>query len=231
MSSDDFSRALALVRHDVQRRLASQRSHFDPNQPRVPAGNSDGGQWTSRGWGSARRDLTGGGAYSTSFSLGPVLSDAVPDPVRVWSQYAQAGDDAGAQDPAIERTRQILHNVLAQVNALISARRDPITARLYGVLVHAEFARVVKALNLPGIGTVGVEQSFDSEGLARYGLDGSIRTDIILRNEQQHIIAIYDVKTGNATMSSPREAKIRAFTRVGRDVPVIILRAKRGTDP
>ena len=73
---------------------------------------------------------------------------------------------------------------------MISARRDPITARLYGVLVHAEFARVVKALNLPGIGTVGVEQSFDSEGLARYGLDGSIRTDVVLRNESGEIIAI-----------------------------------------
>jgi hypothetical protein len=26
---------------------ARHPSHFDPNQPRVPAGNSDGGQWTA----------------------------------------------------------------------------------------------------------------------------------------------------------------------------------------
>jgi len=31
---------------------------FDPNQPRVPAGNSDGGQWTSDG-GSASLDALG----------------------------------------------------------------------------------------------------------------------------------------------------------------------------
>jgi hypothetical protein len=89
----------------------------------------------------------------------------------------------------------------------------------------------VRAQNLPGIGTNGVEQSFDAEGLARYGLDGSIRTDVVLRNEKQQIIAIYDVKTGNATMRPVREAEIRAFTRVGRDVPVIILRAVRGAGP
>ncbi len=118
--------------------------------------------------------------------------------------------------------------ILIQVNGAVSARRDPLSARLYGVIVHAEFARAVRARNLPGIGTVGVEQSFDPDGLARYGLDGSIRTDVVLRNEQRQIIAIYDVKTGNATMEPAREAKIRAYTRVGREVPVIILHAVRG---
>lgn len=39
------------------------KAGYDPNQPRVPAGNSDGGQWTN-----------GGGSDS-----GPVLSDANPD--------------------------------------------------------------------------------------------------------------------------------------------------------
>ena len=58
--------------------------------------------------------------------------------------------------------------------------------------------------------------------------DGSIRTDVVLRNEQGHIIAIYDVKTGNATMAPAKEAKIRAYTCVGREVPLIILHAVRG---
>ncbi len=34
------------------------KANFDPNQPRVPAGNSDGGQWTDAGGGGG----SGGGA-------------------------------------------------------------------------------------------------------------------------------------------------------------------------
>ena len=35
--------------------IAGHRSHFNPDQPRVPAGNSDGGQWTSAGGGTGSR--------------------------------------------------------------------------------------------------------------------------------------------------------------------------------
>ncbi len=44
-----------------------------PNQPRVPRGNPDGGQWTSEGTTDSR-----------------VLSDATPDPIVPWAQYAAA---------------------------------------------------------------------------------------------------------------------------------------------
>jgi hypothetical protein len=108
----------------------------------------------------------------------------------VWSQYAQIEPDNSAQDSAIEHTRQILHDLLSQINASVASRQDALSARLYGVIVHAEFARAVRAKNLPGIGQMGVEQSFDADGLARYGLDGSIRTDIVLRNTRGQIIAI-----------------------------------------
>jgi hypothetical protein len=206
-------------------------NHYNPNQPRVPAGHPDGGQWTSVGGaGSSYPAVAGGHRRFAASTSGETLSDASPYPLKVWSQYAESTADR-AQDPEIERTRQILHDVLVSVNASVAAaaRRNPMTARLYGVIVHAEFARAVRAMNLPGIGIEGVEQSFDAQGLATYGLDGSIRTDIVLRNSEGIIIAIYDVKTGNATMSSPREAKIRAYTRAGRDVPVIIMHAVKGS--
>jgi hypothetical protein len=35
--------------------IAGHRSHFNPNQPRVPAGNPDGGQWTSTNGGIGSR--------------------------------------------------------------------------------------------------------------------------------------------------------------------------------
>jgi len=49
--------------------VSTGRHHYDPTQPRVPAGNSDGGQWTAGGWRSER----------ASALDGEVLSDATPD--------------------------------------------------------------------------------------------------------------------------------------------------------
>jgi len=37
---------LALLNIKTQHLIAAHRSHYDPNQPRVPAGHPDGGQWT-----------------------------------------------------------------------------------------------------------------------------------------------------------------------------------------
>ena len=48
-------------------RLRRALKAYDPNQPRVPAGNSDGGQWTS------------GGEDNTGLNDPRVISDASPD--------------------------------------------------------------------------------------------------------------------------------------------------------
>jgi len=47
--------ALALRQMQALHRIALHRSHFNPNQPRVPAGNPDGGQWTATGGGLGTR--------------------------------------------------------------------------------------------------------------------------------------------------------------------------------
>src|SRR5262245_31250575 len=49
---------------------------YSPDQPRVPSGNPDGGQWTSNG-GNRRQDPR-------------VLSDLAPDGIGLGSQYAQS---------------------------------------------------------------------------------------------------------------------------------------------
>lgn len=56
----------------------SYEGKYSPDQPRVPAGSSEGGQWTSEGGGagSGRNDPR-------------VISDATPDPARPGAQYAQ----------------------------------------------------------------------------------------------------------------------------------------------
>jgi hypothetical protein len=59
---------------------ACLKANFNPNQPRVPAGNPDGGQWTSEA----------GGGGSPGIDDSRVLSDASPDPDWIpGAQYAQ----------------------------------------------------------------------------------------------------------------------------------------------
>ena len=59
------AKAAATLRHKLAlmditaQHIAGHRSHFNPNQPRVPAGNPDGGQWTSTGTGTATRLAAG----------------------------------------------------------------------------------------------------------------------------------------------------------------------------
>src|SRR5215510_5953672 len=83
----EFSRALSLVQADTYRRIAANHSHFNPNQPRVPAGHRDGGQWTSTGGGSARPTYAEGSVSSYYSPHGQVMSDESPDPPRIWAQY------------------------------------------------------------------------------------------------------------------------------------------------
>lgn len=64
---------------------------YNPNQPRVPAGNPDGGQWTDA-------DGAFGGPQATHKPQGindsRVLSDADPEPLIPGAQYAQGESDS-----------------------------------------------------------------------------------------------------------------------------------------
>jgi hypothetical protein len=64
----------------------------------------------------------------------------------------------------------------------------------------------------------------------RYGLDGSIGTDIALRdpkNPSQGPIAVYDLKTGNAVLTPSRVEQIRGALRQP-GLPVIMLHYRTG---
>lgn len=55
------AKGVATLRHKLAlmdiaaQHIDTHRSHFNPNQPRVPAGRPDGGQWTSAGGENASR--------------------------------------------------------------------------------------------------------------------------------------------------------------------------------
>lgn len=95
---------LAMVRHD-----RALKANFNPSEPRVPAGNPDGGQWTtgggSSGGGSSRRRAPGsGGSSTTGGASAPAagsgrsdpraLSDVTPD------NHYKPGKRLAQNDPA-----------------------------------------------------------------------------------------------------------------------------------
>lgn len=91
--------------------------------------------------------------------------------------------------------------------------------------MHEKFADTVCVLGFPGIAHEDVETTF---GGAYYGAKGSIRTDVVLRDDTNNVIAIYDVKTGDATIGAARAAELRAKTGAGPNVPIIELQAIHG---
>ena len=86
-----FAREFARI--DALHRASLGRSHYNPNQPRVAAGNPDGGQWTSAGGSSTRvaaRDKQGSGGgilltIVTKFFLG--LIDAYRSENGLWDLF------------------------------------------------------------------------------------------------------------------------------------------------
>lgn len=101
--------AFAVAQLELRRLLiARARKQYNPNQPRVPAGNPDGGQWTSGGG-------NGGGPRSEYAQLRPR---------RIPGGYRIIGGRAHAVTPAQEARLDI---TAAQARALVREvqRRDP----------------------------------------------------------------------------------------------------------
>ena len=211
---------------------------FNPDQPRVAAGETGAGQWTS-GEGGAANDLR-------------VISDATPDDTwRPGVQYAAL--DTGARTDATEVTpkaegnstvqyaaadgvfwvtrNQTIDKISLTLLALLNDVTDGVgprgseSPREYGTKIHTEFANFVRAQGLPG---VEVEQTFGLQPNAPYGSKYSIRTDILLRDDAGQIIAIYDVKTGEASLEPSRVRELRARTGTTLDTYVFEIKAERG---
>jgi hypothetical protein len=201
---------------------AYRKAGFNPGQPRVPAGNREGGRWTGDGSGADSS------ADASNVLGSPVLSDATPDPVVPGTQYAQTHIEIKPSaltgiSTIDEKTKQLATILATVVDSLPAG-----SGRLYGIAVHTAFASAVRAQQIPGIGFFDVETSFSLTDSFRYGSKDSVRTDVVLRSEVGDIVAIYDVKTGEATIKQPRAAELREKTKVGPEVPIIELNVRRG---
>jgi hypothetical protein len=166
---------------------------------------------------------------------GQVIDDASPDSVVSGAQCAQARTQVSGREGALTGISQIdeTTNQLTKTLARTMETLDFIPERfgsVYGTAVHTAFASSVRALNLPGIGSEGVEQSFDIAGfVTNYRAEGSIRTDVVLRGAGGDVLAIYDMKTGGAKLSQPRASELRARTDASSNTPVIELHFERGS--
>ena len=206
---------------------ARNRDHarkYDPNQPRVPAGNSDGGQWTSGGGDIARAVFIDGGEASDETTFGPLDPGFQLVASAVTIDYSDALTGISTIDDTTKKLSETLGRVMGMVDFI-----PEWTPQQYGTAVHVAFGTMVGFQGLPGIGPNDVEHSFIGLGsTSRYGQPGSVRTDVVLRNEAGDVTAIYDVKTGGATLSAARVRELREKTGVAPSIPIIEMHVLRG---
>lgn len=102
-----------LLRHELARK-------YNPDQPRVPAGNADGGQWTSGGGGGgpalAGTDVLGdlGNAFSTALSFGDVVADTSGEESWAFYQDASRPDGSLAERAVVNRDGSTIHSEFAE---------------------------------------------------------------------------------------------------------------------
>ena len=216
------------------------REKFNPDQPRVPAGYREGGQWTDSGDGTP----AGAGAPATNepsdntwqaiLSSVPLSSSVVAENPDANVEFVTAKNAISIDYSValtgistIDDATKILSETLAQTMSNMDFIPEW-TPQIYGTAVHVEFAAELRTLGIKGISPSDVEQSFFNGDAIIYGEPGSVRTDVILRNDIGDIIAIYDVKTGGAMLTAARVRELRDHTGVGIEVPIIELQVTRG---
>jgi hypothetical protein len=199
---------------------------YDPNQPRVAAGHPGGGQWTSDGQGAGVARLealvdVAGESEDEIFDFAKPGVRFVAS--RVIADYSKAFTGISRIDKTTRALGEILDRTMQTMNFIPTW-----TPQAYGTAVHVAFGTAVRLAGLEGIGPRDVEHSFIDGESADHGQPGSIRTDVVLRNEAGAVIAIYDVKTGGAKLTEARVRQLRRKTGAGPNVPIIEMHVSRG---
>lgn len=102
-----------LLRHELARK-------YNPDQPRVPAGNIGGGQWTSGG-GGGDPTLTGtdwigdlGNAFSAALNFGDIVPDTSGEESWAFYQEATRPDGSLAERAIVNRDGSTIHSEFAK---------------------------------------------------------------------------------------------------------------------
>jgi hypothetical protein len=192
---EDIAEDIAKLRREGSLLILSElrKYGYNPNEARIPKYSLGGGRWTK------------GGIEIAQAGDGP-LSPLEPRESTGISQI----------DDVTKKLKEILTKTM---NGLARLPGQP---QRYGKIVHVAFAGAVIEEGIRGISPFDVERPFPLP--ADYGsTKRRAIPDVVLRNDIGDIIAIYDVKTGDATVDPWRARELRAATGVGPEVPIIIL--------
>lgn len=128
------------------------RRKFDPNQPHVPAGHSDGGQWTDTGGGGGsvsaplpRRKPIPSSRFDNWWDDGKPASNA-PSNRRIWDA---AQDISDSLDPIGTERRRMIEGLNREIDSLresIEPRNIPATIATLAVSEAAASAKLLKTL-------------------------------------------------------------------------------------
>jgi hypothetical protein len=112
-------------------------------------------------------------------------------------------------------------DVLSQLATKAASQVGPGEGPVYGTLVHSAFATEVGAL---GDAELSTEVSYLNGTVVPYATPGSVRLDVV-EGDLLAPTAIYDLKTGSATLTAARIAQIRSNLPPGyQSIPVLEIR-------
>jgi hypothetical protein len=163
----------------------------------------------------------------------------INQPRDEWGRWAETGagrdvDATGSVTPTENDARtgdvevdSITDKLLEKLASVLDAI-GPGSGPLYGIKVHSAFEEAVLNSGIPNLELEG--SWYQARSILQYAKEGSIRTDVVLRGygDGSDVKAIWDLKTGDATLTTRRAAQIRAEVGVDQSVPVIQLSVRRG---
>lgn len=218
---DAIRRELECIRREYYGRK------YDPNQPRVPAGNPDGGQWTSdnASASSARpifydpRRLALQKALESGLALYTWLSarngrDSQATITFNASEFRPDGRgeldlsdvkllDRDKVDAACPRLGEVQERTDRAADAIGRTGRYLPPAQ-FGTAVHSNLKKQIEDLNDRNF---RAEVSYVKNQEENYGRKDSIRIDV-LENVGDGTVCVYDIKTGRRGLSVARTAEI-----------------------
>jgi len=123
----------------------------------------------------------------------------------------------GAAEAASGSTSDLLSTLAAKAQVTVGEGSGPV----YGTAVHSGFAAEINAL---GGSNLSTEISYLDGEVVPYGTTGSVRLDVV-EGDILEPQAVFDLKTGTATLTPARIMQIRANLPLGyQDVPIAEIR-------
>jgi hypothetical protein len=199
--------------------------HYDPNQPRVPRGHSDGGQWTDGGGGLIQPAFAGAARYVavktieaglalyTWMSARNSYDQQAIIAIRAREYLRNEGEPIKVEDVRVLNRNEVksicerfklTQRLVNEAAAEVRAEGKNLPPAEYGTAVHSKLKDKVKAEGDPNFrGEVSYLKGKE-EGA---GQEGWIRIDVLDRVSDD-MVCVYDLKTGRRPLSVPRIIEI-----------------------